>query len=59
MFTAQMSVVVRRPGITVERKHARTGWPLIQAKMMSVAFGGMRSPSRDALAMRAAACPRG
>ncbi len=53
MFTRLIRMMVTMPGPMVARKQARTGCPLIQAKMMSVAFGGIKSPSREAFAMRA------
>ena len=59
MFTRQMRMVVTIPGTTVERKQASTDCPLIQAKMIRVALGGIRSPRREAFAISAAACPRG
>ena len=57
MALSRMMVII--PGPTVERKQARTEMPLIQAKMISVAFGGISSPSREAFAIRAQACPIG
>ena len=56
---ALRSTIVTIPGPTVERKHARTEMPLIQANIMRVAFGGIRSPSSDAFAISAQACPIG
>ena len=52
-------IIVMIPGPTVERKQASTEMPLIQAKMISVALGGMSSPSSEALAISAQACPIG
>ena len=58
-FINENNAVRQIPGITVERKLARTDCPPIQEYRIIIVLGGISIPRTAELASRAAQCPRG
>ena len=58
-FTALNKIIRTIPGLTVAKYQAKTDWPPTKAYRIWLRLGGIKSPNRAALDMRAAEVPRG